>query len=316
MGDIVEGTNIILKLENELDDMYQQIFTTPVKVKNKFPGNHVMNLLFESMHQHGDMKPVIPVQEPLGYADSIGGPNGAKGSPQDAKYKLNRVFSYTSTPNFVKRSIEVGTLTQEERALHFNQDRMNLADRVDFNDKTQPITSPVKPPKAKGDDKWDIGDDDDSSTPGHSPLENQTRTQTRTQTGAPTRIPSHSLEAKNPQRRGTDLGVYKGPRTLAQSKYVRDSGISDDQADSKESGTSWQIGRGSMDVEKKIEETKLKKEHLLKSQPVRSDSQEMRSDLAMKVIRQSGSGVGGMDLIASLLKAQGKEIKKIERKSK
>lgn len=71
-----------------------------------------------------------------------------------------------------------------------------------------------------------------------------------------------------------------------------------------------------MDVEKKIEETKLKKEHLLKSQPVRSVSQEMRSDMAIKVIRQSGSGVWGMDLIASLLKAQGKEIKKIERKSK
>lgn len=69
MGDIVEGTNIILKLENELDDMYQQIFTTPVKVKNKFTGNHVMNLLFESMHQDGDMKAVIPMEDPLGYAD-------------------------------------------------------------------------------------------------------------------------------------------------------------------------------------------------------------------------------------------------------
>lgn len=143
----------------------------------------------------------------------------------------------------MKRSIEVGTLTQDERALHFNQDRMNLADQVDFNDKTHPITSPVKAPKAKGDDKWDLGDDDDSSTPGHSPLENQTRTQTRTKTrtktGAPTRISSHSPEANNKQRRGTDLGVYKGLGNLANRKFVGDSGISDDKAVSKESGTSW-----------------------------------------------------------------------------
>ena len=163
MGDIVEGTNIILKLENELDDIYQQIFTTPVKVNNKYTGSHVMNLLFESLHgKHGDMKPVIPVGEPLGYADSFGGPNGVIGSPGEHRYKLNRVFSYTSTPNFVKKSIEVGTLTQEERVLHFNQDRMRLTDWVDFNDKTQPTSSPVKSPRAKGDDKWDLGYDEES----------------------------------------------------------------------------------------------------------------------------------------------------------
>lgn len=105
-------------------------------------------------------------------------------------------------------------------------------------------------------------------------------------------------------------------RKLDSEKFVGNSDISDDEVGSKGSGNSYHIGRGSMDVEKKIEETKLKKEHLLKSQPVRGDSQEMRSDMALRVIRQSNSGVGGGDLRASLLKAQGKEIKKIERKSK